>query len=262
MTERTDVYSRRNMITGAGLAAGATLVLGQSAWAAQPQKKETTPPRTTTMPETSGRAEPSIAEELMRQHAIVSRLLLVYDTVITPELGTDKPSGPAVTSTAQMLRSNVDDFHAKFEEEHIFPLFQKSGRMGDLVNTLREQHKAARTLTDDILKAREEGGGRPASETLARSIRAYVNMLQAHTAYEETLLYPQLQTVASPSQYNQIRKALQDASRTAMGTEGFAGLVNKVAELERSAGITSLAQFTPKAMRQTARETPATTTTQ
>jgi len=255
MRERNDVYSRRNVITGAGLAAGATLVLGQNAWAAQPQK-DTSATRTRT--DTSEKMEASIAEELMRQHAVANRLLLVYDTAVTPELGTDKPSGPAVTSAAQMLRSTVDDFHVKFEEEHIFPLLQKSGKMGDLINTLREQHAAARTLTDEILKAREEGGGRPASEALARNIRAYVHMLQAHTAYEETLLYPQIRTVASASQYDQLNKALQDMSRTALGAQGFAGLVTKVGELEKSAGITSLAQFTPKAMRQTARETPAT----
>ncbi len=260
MAEGNDVYSRRNVITRAGLATGATLVLGQTAWAAQAQKEtaeKRTEAATARREAAAERAEGTVAEQLMRQHAIVGRILLVYATAVTPGLGTDKPSGPAVTSAAQMLRANVDDFHAKFEEEHIFPLFQKSGRMGDLINTLREQHAAARTLTDAILKAGEGGA---ASTNLALNIREYMHMIQAHTAYEETVLYPQIRTVAG-GQYNQLETTLRDLTRTTLGTGGFAGLLTKVEDLERSAGITSLAQFTPKLSRQTAMGTAATSTT-
>jgi len=257
MRERNDVYSRRNVITGVGLA-GATLVLGQTAWAAQTQKPAAEKKSTaeTRREAAAERAEGTVEEQLTRQHAVVGRILLVYATVVTPELGTSKPSGPAVASAAQMLRSNVDDFHAKFEEEHIFPLFQKSGRLSDLINTLREQHAAARTLTDAILKAGEGGA---ASTNLALNIREYMHMIQAHTAYEETVLYPQIRTVAG-GQYNQLETTLRDLTRTTLGTGGFAGLLTKVAELEKSAGIAGLAQFTPRLSRQTAMGTAPTGT--
>jgi hypothetical protein len=88
-------------------------------------------------------------------------------------------------------------------------------------------------------------------------LQEYSRMIQAHTAYEETLLYPQLRTVVSGSAYDQLEKTLRDADRKKFGTEGFSGLLAKVAELEKQAGIRGLAQFTPTMAReQTAMGTP------
>lgn len=136
-------------------------------------------------------------------------------------------------------------------------MFQKTNKMTDLVTTLREQHTTAQRLTDYILLATEKGEVAD-METLMRNMRAYVRMLQAHTAYEETLLYPQIQAVASPAEFERLQTTLWQSDRDVFGPGGYAGLVAKVADLERSAGITGLAQFTPKL---TAQETVASTAT-
>jgi len=232
--ERDVMYSRRLVVTGAGVAAGAAL-LGQNAWGqAQSETRERT-----------AEAEVSAAEELMRQHAVAGRLLLIYDKAAGPESGSAKPSAKALVSTAEMIRSNVDEHHMKLEEESVFPLFQKSGTMADLITVLREQHTAARGLNEVILRAAEKGES-TSTESLTRDLRAYTRMLAAHTAYEETVLYPQLRTVVSPQEYERMETTLREADRKKLGREGFAGLVAKVAELESTAGITGLAQFTAR----------------
>jgi hemerythrin-like domain-containing protein len=257
MSERDYIYSRRNVITGAGLV-GATVILGQNAWGEQAQKqssdRQTQSRQVRT--DTSAREQASLPEMLMQQHAVAHRLLLIYDASATPESGSAQVSMKALASTAQMLRSNVDDFHVKLEEEHIFPLFQKSGQMSDLVNTLHEQHTTARRLTDSILRATEGGGASANMESLKRDIQAYTRMINAHTAYEETLLYPQMRTVIPASEYDPLEKNIAEMTRQKLGPQGFSGLVAKVAELEKSAGITGLAQFTARAGRETAMGTP------
>jgi len=263
MSERDYIYSRSNVITGAGLV-GATVILGQNAWAeeAQRQASERQAQGRQTQRDTTMKKDAGLAETLMQQHAVADRLLLIYDASATPESASAQASTKALASAAQMLRQNVDDLHVKLEEEHIFPLFQKSGQMSDLVNTLREQHATARRLTDDILRATEGGGAGAGSETLKRDIQAYTRMLNAHTAYEETLLYPQIRTVVPASEYDQLEKNICDMARQKLGPQGFSGLVAKIAELEKSAGITGLAQFTARVGRETAMGTPTQPPTQ
>jgi hypothetical protein len=95
MKEREDLYSRRNVIAGAG-ASGAALLLGQSARAAEAAK------------DTSAETQASIPEDLMRQHAVAGRLLIIYGLATNPQADVTPPSMKALASTAQMLRSTGD----------------------------------------------------------------------------------------------------------------------------------------------------------
>ncbi len=243
MIENESTYRRRAVVAGAG--AAAALILAPTAWAAEADKKQTQPGAETGTSMTE-RGALTPMEDLACQHAVARRVLLACQTSLIREGGSAEPAAKTLTAAATMLRSTVDEFHVKLEEDHLFPLFQKTGKFTDLVNTLREQHAAGRRLIDSILQASEQAGGNGNMESLVRNIMGYTRMLQAHTAYEETLLYPQIRVVASDADYDRLQKTLQDASRQKLGPQGFAGLLAKVADLEKSAGITGLAQFTPK----------------
>ena len=249
MTERNTIYSRRDLVRGTGLVAGTALVLGQVAWGEGRERESTAKTELTPM------------EDLTCQHAVASRVLMVYEMSAgrTGGVGTSAPPMQAIATAAGMIRSNVEDYHMKLEEEHLFPLMQKSGKMNDLVSTLREQHAAGRRLTDAILQATSAGTGATAhSEAVSRNVLAYLNMIRAHTAYEESMLYPQIRAVLSDRDYDQLQKTLAEAGRKKLGPEGINGLLAKVADLERSVGITSLAQFTPRlGTEPVARENPA-----
>ena len=234
MIENESIYSRRNVVTGAGAAAGAALVLGQTAWAAETSRALTPTGTLTPM------------EDLTSQHALARRVLLVYQMAANKEPGSTPMPMQSLTMAATMIRSTVEDFHAPLEEDYVFPLFQKAGKLTDLVSTLRDQHAVGRRLTDSILQATRGPAANAPTEALLRDLLAYVRMIQAHTAYEESLLYPQIRAIASETDYERLQRTLQDAQRKKLGPEGFVGLLNKVADLERSAGIMGLAQFTPK----------------
>lgn len=241
MSENQSIYRRRDVVAGAG--AAAALILAPTAWAAENNTNQTQPGAATrqSMPE---KAALTPMEDLTCQHAVVGRVLLACQTSLLGESGAAEAGAKTLTTGATMLRSLVDDFHAKFEEEHLFPLFQKAGKFTDLVNTLREQHAAGARLVDSLLQASQQAGGN--REMLVRNLMAYSRMIQAHTSYEETLLYPQIRMVVSDADYDRLQKTLQDADRQKLGPEGIAGLLAKVADFEKAAGITSLAQFTPK----------------
>ena len=246
MNERNVICDRRGMMRAAGLAAGAGLILGRPTWAEDAKPGTTPPPELTLM------------EDLTCQHAVVGRILMACQMGVIGQMqgaGSAAPPAPkGVAEAAQMLRAHVDDHHVKLEEDYIFPAVQKTGKFTDLISTLREQHAAARRLTDTMLQMTGAGSQNAGVEPLARTVMAYSQMIQAHTAYEETLLYPQFRTVLSDKDYEQLQKTVADADRKKLGAEGLPGLLAKVTDLEKSVGITGLAQFTPRLGEPVARE--------
>ena len=88
----------------------------------------------------------------MREHGVLKRIMLVYSEVIRRiQAGEDVPPEPLAAS-AKLIRSFVEDYHEKLEEDYLFPRFKKAGKLVDLVEVLLVQHQAGRRLTDVTLQ--------------------------------------------------------------------------------------------------------------
>jgi hypothetical protein len=80
-------------------------------------------------------------EDLMREHGVLKRILLIYDEA-SSRLRTGKDLDLSlVGQSASLIKNFVEDYHEKLEEDHLFPRFEKAGQMVDLTKTLRIQHK-------------------------------------------------------------------------------------------------------------------------
>src|SRR5690349_8854354 len=93
------------------------------------------------------------AEDLMREHGVLRRALLIYEEWMR-RLGTGEPipSG-ALGRTASLVRRFIEDYHEKTEEQEVFPRLEKAGKLVDLCKTLRQQHEAGRKLTAQVIDA-------------------------------------------------------------------------------------------------------------
>ena len=80
----------------------------------------------------------------MREHGLLNRILLVYDEALR-RIGVREtaPLEP-VHRAATIIKSFVEDYHEKQEEEDIFPRLEKAGRLADACAVLRKQHDAGR----------------------------------------------------------------------------------------------------------------------
>src|SRR5208283_4197231 len=94
-------------------------------------------------------------EDLMREHGVLRRVLLIYEEVIHRISGTKELPPAVIPDSARIIRRFVEDYHEKLEEDEIFPRFEKARKFNDLVNALIAQHQAGRRLTDSILKLSE-----------------------------------------------------------------------------------------------------------
>src|ERR1051326_1675461 len=73
----------------------------------------------------------SPAEELMREHGVLKRVLLIYREAISRiDGGRDLPAD-ALVDSAKLIRAFVEDYHEKLEQDYLFPRFKKAGKLTD-----------------------------------------------------------------------------------------------------------------------------------
>ena len=100
--------------------------------------------------------EVSPPEDLMQEHGLLNRVLLIYDTCKIHLVNKESFPMEAITNAAGIVRTFVEDYHEKQEENYLFPRFEKANQLTDLVQTLRQQHKAGRVVTDQITGSRHD----------------------------------------------------------------------------------------------------------
>lgn len=191
----------------------------------------------------------SPAEDLMREHGVLNRILLIYDEHVRI-LSEKKPfDGSVLVSAADIVRHFVEEYHEKLEEDHLFPRFRKAGKLVKLVDTLQAQHKAGRDLT---AKIRELAGTATLkyvssdSEKLVDTLREFLRMYRPHEAREDTVLFPAFRSIVSDHEYDSLGEDFEKKEDQLFGDEGFFKVVEQVAGLEKRLGIYELAQFTPR----------------
>ena len=187
------------------------------------------------------------AEDLMREHGLLNRVLLIYEEVERRIAASRDFKPESLAAAAGIVRHFIEDYHEKLEEEHLFPRFRKAHRLVDLVDTLDAQHKAGRRETGITLQlataaALKDPGNR---SRLAASLGRFIRMYRPHEAREDTVLFPALHQIVSPHEYAALGEQFEKREHQLFGEEGFEKMVDRVAGLEKEFGIYDLAQFTP-----------------
>jgi hemerythrin-like domain-containing protein len=183
-------------------------------------------------------------EDLMREHGVLNRVLLVYDHFVV-QLEQKRDLKPEwVSSAASIIRTFVEDYHERQEEQFLFPRFEKARVLAELTGVLKAQHQAGRKLTDQIVSL---GRARDPDDRakLAQSLRQFVRMYRPHEAREDTVLFPELRKIVSAHEFDALGEQFETNEHKQFGADGFELYRDKIAGLEKQLGIYDLAQFTP-----------------
>jgi hemerythrin-like domain-containing protein len=185
-------------------------------------------------------------EDLMREHGVLKRVLLVYDEVRRRiAAGTEFPP-EVVAGGAKIIRGFIEEYHEELEEKHLFPRFRSRHTLVELVDVLEEQHKAGRRVTERILALASSGlKGVTEKKDLAAALESFTRMYAPHEAREDTVLFPALRRLVSAHEYDAMGESFETEERRKLGADGFEGMVERVAGLEKALGIHDLKQFTP-----------------
>jgi hemerythrin-like domain-containing protein len=192
--------------------------------------------------------EVAAAEDLMREHGVLNRVLLIYEEGLRRLRHKEEVTPELFHKTATLVRKFVEDYHEKLEENFIFPEFEKQKKLTDLIKVLRKQHQAGRDVTDVVL--REAVGDRFRNEDnrkeLVVAVEAFIRMYRPHEAREDTVLFPALPQVFSVKRLKELGEQFEKEEDRLFGDEGFEKTVDQVAAIEKQLGIYDLDQFTPK----------------
>jgi hemerythrin-like domain-containing protein len=187
-------------------------------------------------------------EDLMREHGVLKRVLLISGEVLRRIDSKQDFPLEALADAARIIRNFVEDYHEKLEEDFLFLRFEKANLLVDLVKVLRAQHQAGRQVTDVTMRFANLQSLKSESERgqLIASMHQFIRMYNPHEAREDTVLFPAFRKIVSPHEFDALGEDFEKKEDEIFGENGFEKVVDKVAEIEKRLGIYDLAQFTPK----------------
>lgn len=239
--------TRRHLLASLSLAsAGALLVScrpnpGGRTSATNDEGKEPAPGEATPV-------EVTAVEDLMREHGILRRALLVYQESVI-RLRQDAASVPAeaLEKTAQLFRVFGEEYHeSRLEEGYIIPMIKKvQGPVAAYGDVLIAQHTRGREITDYVLSVTK--GDKIAAhqvDSVTRALEAFVRMYEHHAAIEDTVVFPAWKTTAGEQEYNEMGEKFEEIETEIFGEDGFESALKRMEEIENSLGLTNLEMFT------------------
>ena len=243
MNEKRRQLLARISIAGAGVLLNACRSpQSRSGGATNDENKESPAP---------GEAEPvevTATEDLMREHGILRRALLVYQEAAV-KLRQDAASVPpdALEKVANLFRVFGEDYHEKkLEETFIFPTVKKvPGAAAGYVDVLLAQHARGREITDYLVSISQ--ADRIASnnvEPLAKALESFVRMYEHHAAIEDTVVFPAWKAAVGSNELDAMGEKFEEIEHEQFGDDGFEMALKRMEEIEQSLGLSNLDMFT------------------
>ncbi len=167
--------------------------------------------------EEEGNDEVSPPEDLMREHGVLKRILLIYGEALRRiDANEDLPPEP-IAESARIIRDFVEDYHEKLEENFLFPRFKKANELTDLVDVLLQQHQGGRRLTDITMQFATNQGLKNTDDRrkLADSMRQFIRMYNPHEAREDTGTVPGLSRHRQCARIRFVRRGFREKRRRA-----------------------------------------------
>jgi len=187
-------------------------------------------------------------EDLMRDHGVLRRALLVYSETVTKiRTHPDRVDAGALNWTARFFRRFGEDYHQhRLEEQFLFPEVKRAGgTAAGYIDVLVEQHRRGREITDYIMAVTQSGKIRPNdADKLARALSTFVRMYQNHTAREDTIVFPAWKMAITSHELKAVGDQIEHIENEQFGSDGFEKAAAEISHIEQRLGLVNLAQFT------------------
>jgi len=192
--------------------------------------------------------EVTATEDLMREHGVLRRALLVYAETV-PKLHADAASvsPDALQKTAKLFRAFGEDYHEKkLEEAYIFPAVRSAGgAAAAFPDILVTQHNRGREITEYIISVSSSAKlGAANAASLAQALVGFVRMYEHHAALEDTVVFPAWKATLTAEQLDEIGDKFENIEEQQFGEDGYEDAVKQIGDIEGMLGLGDLSQFT------------------
>jgi hemerythrin-like domain-containing protein len=189
----------------------------------------------------------SATEDLMREHGVIRRVLVVYRECATRlrATGAAPPIAESLQRAAALMRKFGEDYHEKqLEDAHIFPALAQTN-VAPIVATLGAQHKRGREITELVLASTKTAIDPKNAESLARTLESFSRMYEEHAAIEDTIVFPAWKKALSKKDIERMGEVFERIEHDTFGKDGFEDAVAQVGEIEKALGIDLAALTAP-----------------
>lgn len=196
-----------------------------------------------------GPADVTANEDLMREHGVLRRALLVYREAATRLRQDPNSITPDILEkAAQLIRVFGEDYHEKkLEEAHVFPLLKKFRNPAEsYVDDLMAQHTRGREITDYILSVTKSDRITSSATTpLITALESFARMYDYHSAIEDTIVFPAWKASLGETELDELGAKFEEIEAEHFGDgDGFESAVARMQEIEASMGMSDLGTFT------------------
>jgi len=193
--------------------------------------------------------EVEAVEDLMREHGILRRALLVYgEAALRIRKNAADVSPEALKKTATLFRSFGEDYHEKrLEEAFLFPRIKEKAagtEAANYVDILIEQHNRGREITDYILSVTSGPKIGADAAKFADLLTGFVRMYEHHAAREDTIIFPAWKDAVTPDEYDDLSDIFEDIEYEQFGEDGFENAARQMSDIEASLNLSDIGQFT------------------
>lgn len=191
--------------------------------------------------------EVTATEDLMREHGVLRRALLVYTAAAAKLRANASNVQPdALQKTAKLFRAFGEDYHEKkLEEQYIFPAVkQAGGQAASYPDILVAQHNRGREITEYIISVTQGAKLGANAGELAKALEAFVLMYEHHAAREDTIIFPAWKQTMTAKQLDEMGDKFEDIEKEQFGSDGYEDAVKQIGDIEGSLGLSDISQFT------------------
>lgn len=188
----------------------------------------------------------SAPEALSREHGMLTRLLLAIDNVVNNAIEDRNTDLSPINSASRAIQAVVADHHMAFEEQNIYPRMEQIDYLNSMTETLEGQHDDARVINKMVLDMTRGGKvkGKSELDELTLLTKSFKEMITAHAAWEETVIFPAMYDLLSERDMSDINKKFLEAEQKLLGNKGIVEIYRNIDDIEEAAGTHDLSMFT------------------
>lgn len=187
-------------------------------------------------------------EDLMVEHSILRRALLIYEECIRRmDIGEDFEPNLLIEAT-NVIKVIIIFHHALLEHEYIFPRYREADKYAEMADILTKQHGKVGEQEELIIKYsnRDSINNPEEKEILINALKKSIRVFRPHINIEDTEMFPEFKTVVTPHEYYELGKKFKEIEYQKWGENGHRQMVDKIIQVEKALGINDLDSFTPK----------------
>lgn len=184
-----------------------------------------------------------ITEDIMKEHGILNRILLIYEEVINRATKHQSFDMQDLVSALSITRLFIEDYHEKIEEEYIFPLFKEHAKK-ELIDVLIKQHHQGRSITTLLQNlASQNTLSRKEKNKIKHLLQKFVYMYGAHESREDTIIFPLVRSLLTKEKFSELSILSDKLEDKLFGEDGFDLMLKKVIKIEKNLGIHNLKHY-------------------